>query len=46
MNHGTHQVHNMEDISDQPDHRLMYIGLGYTADELKVNFQKCTYRLN
>lgn len=45
MNYGTHQVHNQGDISDKPDKRLMYIGLGYTVDEIKVNFQDCTYNV-
>ena len=38
MNHGTHEVHNLQDISGYPDYRFMYIGLGYTADEIQVDF--------
>ena len=50
MNHGTHEVHNLQDISGYPDYRLMYIGLGYTADEIQVDFGEyrwyATYDLN
>ena len=38
MNHGTTEVHNLQDISGYPDYRFMYIGLGYTADEIQVAF--------
>lgn len=38
MNHGTTEVHNLQDISGYPDYRFMYIGLGYTADEIQVDF--------
>ena len=38
MNHGTTEVHNLQDISGYPDYRFMYIGLGYAADEIQVDF--------
>lgn len=38
MNHGTHEVHNLQDISGYPNYRFMYIGLGYSADEIQVDF--------
>ena len=38
INHGTHEVHNLQDISGLPSYRLMYIGLGYSADEIQVDF--------
>lgn len=50
MNHGTTEVHNLQDISGYPDYRFMYIGLGYTADEIQVAFGEyrwyATYDLN
>lgn len=50
MNHGTTEVHNLQDISGYPDYRFMYIGLGYTADEIQVAFGEyrwyTTYDLN
>lgn len=50
MNHGTTEVHNLQDISGYPDYRFMYIGLGYTADEIQVDFGEyrwyATYDLN
>ena len=50
MNHGTTEVHNLQDISGYPNYRFMYIGLGYTADEIQVAFGEyrwyATYDLN
>lgn len=50
INHGTHEVHNLQDISGLPNYRFMYIGLGYTADEIQVEFGEyrwyATYDLN
>ena len=50
MNHGTTEVHNLQDISGRPDYRFMYIGLGYTADEIQIAFGEyrwyATYDLN
>lgn len=50
MNHGTTEVHNLQDISGSPEYRFMYIGLGYTADEIQVAFGEyrwyATYDLN
>lgn len=50
INHGTHEVHNLQDISGYPNYRFMYIGLGYTADEIQVEFGEyrwyATYDLN
>lgn len=50
MNHGTTEVHNLQDISGRPNYRFMYIGLGYTADEIQVAFGEyrwyATYDLN
>ena len=50
MNHGTHEVHNLQDISGLPNYRFMYIGLGYSADEIQVDFGEyrwyATYDLN
>ena len=50
VNHGTTEVHNLQDISGYPDYRFMYIGLGYTADEIQVAFGEyrwyATYDLN
>ena len=50
MNYGTHEVHNLQDISGRPNYRFMYIGLGYSADEIQVDFGEyrwyATYDLN
>lgn len=50
INHGTHEVHNLQDISGRPNYRRMYIGLGYSADEIQVAFGEyrwyATYDLN
>lgn len=50
INHGTHEVHNLQDISGLPNYRRMYIGLGYSADEIQVDFGEyrwyATYDLN
>lgn len=50
INHGTHEVHNLQDISGLPNYRFMYIGLGYSADEIQVDFGEyrwyATYDLN
>ena len=50
INHGTHEVHNLQDISGFPNYRFMYIGLGYSADEIQVDFGEyrwyATYDLN
>lgn len=50
INHGTTEVHNLQDISGRPNYRRMYIGLGYSADEIQVEFGEyrwyATYDLN
>lgn len=45
-NHKANAVHNLDDISNEPDYRFFYIGYEYTVTELQINYEYLNYTLS